>query len=59
MLYLSLAKPSTNIDLSAPVEKWFYIKVNDPNLNRNVGKIDIPDVYKVLRDRGGATNENS
>ena len=30
-----------------------YIKVNDPNLNRNVGKIDITDVYdKVLKEKG-------
>ena len=31
-----------------------YIKYNDPSLNRNVGKMDIPSVYdKVLREEGG------
>ncbi len=31
-----------------------YIKINDPELNRNVGKMDIPEVYdNVLREKGG------
>ncbi len=31
-----------------------YIKINDPDLNRNVGKMEIPEVYdKVLREKGG------
>ena len=31
-----------------------YIKYNDPSLNRNVGKADIPSVYdKVLREEEG------
>ncbi len=30
-----------------------YIKLHDPELNRNIGKIDIPNIYeKVLREEG-------
>ncbi len=31
-----------------------YIKVNDPSMNRNVGKSEIPDIYdNVLKTKGG------
>ena len=31
-----------------------YIKVNDPPLNRNIGKCNIPDIYdNILKDKGG------
>ena len=37
-----------------------YIKINDPNLNRNVGKMDVPDIYdKVLKKEGGLLLRNS
>ena len=30
-----------------------YIKLHDPELNRNIGKVDIPNIYeKVLREEG-------
>ncbi len=31
-----------------------YIKVNDPSLDRNIGKTEIPIIYdKVLKEKGG------
>ncbi len=36
-----------------------YIKYNDPSLNRNIGKADIPDVYdKVLKEEGALSLPN-
>ncbi len=30
-----------------------YIKLHDPELNRNIGKVEIPNIYeKVLREKG-------
>ena len=37
-----------------------YIKVNDPTLNRNVGKSEIPDIYdNVLKSKGGLQLKDS
>ena len=36
-----------------------YIKYNDPSLNRNIGKADIPDVYdKLLKEEGALSLPN-
>ncbi len=35
------------------IVEGMYIKLHDPELNRNIGKTDIPNIYeKVLREEG-------
>ncbi len=41
-------------EIKRKIKEALYIKVNDPELNRNIGKYTIPDLYdKILREKGG------
>ncbi len=41
-------------DIKRKIKEALYIKVNDPVLNRNIGKYTIPDSYdKLLKEKGG------
>ncbi len=43
-------------DIKRKIKEALYIKVNDPVLNRNIGKYTIPDSYdKLLKEKGGAS----
>ncbi len=49
-----LCKESNQI--KRKIKETLYIKVNDPELNRNIGKYTIPDLYnKILKEKGGLT----
>ena len=41
-------------DTKRKILEGMYIKVNNPPLNRNVGKFEVPNVYNtVLNEKGG------
>ena len=41
-------------EIKRKIKEAFYIKVNDPELNRNIGKFSIPDLYdRIFKENGG------